>query len=134
MTNISKQSLDGQVANEIWIQLHEVIGRLSVAQTKLFLSEMLTESERIMLAKRLAAIVLIHEKHSDYAIAKTLKISDATSRKIRSGYRRGDYKSVITGIKKNKVDYAAFVETLIDAIHFGLPRYAGPDRWKLLKK
>ncbi|MCA9363473.1 hypothetical protein KC851_04085 [Candidatus Kaiserbacteria bacterium] len=134
MARISKQKLNDKVAKEIWQQLKETVGRLSGDQSGPFLEGLLGKNEQIMLAKRLAAIVLIHEGHSDYAIAHTLKISSATAGKLRANYQSEQYKKVISGIKKNKADYAAFVDDLIDIIHLGLPRYAGPGRWKLLNK
>lgn len=133
MTNVSKQSLDKKVAVEIWTQLGEVVGRLNANQAPLFLTCILTDSEQIMIAKRLAAIVLIHEEHSNYAISETLKISNATATKLRMAYMQGAYNDVLKGLRKNKTDYANFVETLIDAIHLGLPRYVEPKRLKAIK-
>jgi transposase len=87
-----------------------------------------------MVAKRLAMIVLIHEDHSDYAIAKTLKVSNTTVAKLRKRYDRKAFQSVITGMRKNRNEYLEFVETLLEVIHLGLPRYAGPNRYTLLKR
>jgi uncharacterized protein YerC len=134
MARISKRPLDEKMSAEIWQQLYETVGRLSSDQATTFLTDLLGPTEQTMLAKRLAAIVLIHEEHSDYAIAQTLQMSSATVHKLRLRYQQGRYDEVIKGVQKNKTDYIAFVDTLIDAIHFGLPRYAGPNRWKLLKQ
>jgi hypothetical protein len=134
MVRVSRNSLDKQVEKEISTQFIETLGRLSAVQSAPFISELLGEEEQIMLAKRLATIVLIHEDHSDYAIANTLKISNTTSAKLREQYNQGSFKSVIQGIKKNKTDYLDYVDTLVEIIHLGLPRYVGPGRWKLLKK
>jgi uncharacterized protein YerC len=134
MTNVSKQPVSKDVYKEIWKQLSEVVGRLSATQASPFLTDLLTESEQIMLAKRLAAIVLIHEEHSGYAISKILKMSWSTVDKLEEGYNNHQYDKVIHGIKKNKADYLEFIDTLVDLIHIGLPRYAGPNRWKFLSQ
>jgi uncharacterized protein YerC len=123
MVNVSKNALDEKLAGEIWQQLNEVIGRLSATQAPLFLSELLSDSEQIMLAKRLAVIVLIHERQTDYAIAETLNMSNSTVAKLRLRYQDGAFTSVIRGIQKNKTDYLEFVDTLFDMITLGLPRY-----------
>ncbi len=134
MARVSKKKLDQKLAREIWQQLIGTVGRLSAVQAGPFLEGLLGENERIMLAKRLATVVLIHEGHSDYAVSKTLQMSSATVTKLRTAYRKGHYDSVISGLKKNKTDYLKFVDDLIDMIHLGLPRYAGPNRWKFLTK
>tara|TARA_B100001989_G_C24528031_1_gene459847 strand:- start:242 stop:646 length:405 start_codon:yes stop_codon:yes gene_type:complete len=134
MTRVSNQKLDKLVAKEIWNQLGETIGRLSASKADPFLESILTPTEQIMLAKRLAIIVLIDEGHTDYAISKTLRVSSSTVARLRETYNFGSYRPVLSGLKKNKADYVDFVNTLVDVIHIGLPRYAGPDRWKLLKK
>ncbi len=131
MARVSKNELDQKLAKEIWQQLNETIGRLSGSQAGPFLEGLLGENERIMLAKRLAAIVLIHERHSDYAISITLRMSSATAGKLRRNYKDNRYEKVISGIKKNKADYLDFVDDLIDIIHLGLPRYAGPRKHKI---
>ena len=134
MARISKQKISGKVSNEIWSQLTETLGRLSANQSGLFINQLLGKEEQIMLAKRLAVIVLIHEQHSDYAISRSLKVSSTTVAKLRIKYKKKQFDAVIKGIKKNKADYVDFVNTLVDVIHIGLPRYAGPGRWKFLKK
>lgn len=128
MTNVSKKEMDQNLAREIWQQLNEAVGRLSSTQSTPFLEELLSESEQVMLAKRLAAIILIHEGHSDYAISETLCMSTDTVGRLRFKYNRGEFKSVVVGMQKNKTDYTEFIETLLDVIHLGLPRYSGPRR------
>jgi len=131
MARVSKKNLNPKLAKEIWQQLGETVGRLSSEQSGPFLAGLLGENEQIMLAKRLASIILTHEGHSDYAISLTLKMSSATVGKLRRNYRKGQYQKVITGMKKNKTDYLDFVDNLIDIIHFGLPRYNGPRKYNL---
>lgn len=128
MARISKQKISSRISNEISSQLTDTLGRLSANQSGLFVSQLLGKEEQIMLAKRLAIIVLIHEQHTDYAISKTLKVSDTTVSKLRLKYHNKEFDSVVKGIKKNKADYIDFLETLLDIMHMGLPRYAGPNR------
>lgn len=130
MTNVSKKKLSAKLYKEIWQQLNETLGRLSSTQATPFLQELLSESEQVMLAKRLAAIILIHEQHSEYAIAKTLHMSTDTIGKLKLRHESGEFKSIVKGMRKNKIDYNEFIETLLDIIHLGLPRYVGPHRFK----
>ena len=132
MARISKQLLDHSYTNELTAQLAEIIGRLSTIQATAFLNEFLGPEEKLMLAKRLAAVVMIHEQHTLYAVAQTLKISHATANVIKLRYDRGSYIETLRGLHKNKVDYGAFLDVLDTILKAGLPRYKGNENWKAI--
>ncbi len=132
MARVSKQPLEQSYTNELVEQLAEVIGRLSANQATAFLSEFLGTEEKLMLSKRLAAVVMIHEKHTLYAVAHTLKISHATANTIKLRYDRGAYTETLRSLHKNKIDYGAFLDTLDTILKAGLPRYKGNESWKAI--
>jgi uncharacterized protein YerC len=132
MARISKQSLDHSYTNKLTAQLAEIIGQLSATQATAFLTEFFGPEEKLMLAKRLAAVVMIHEQHTLYAIAHTLKISHATANSIKIRYDRGSYTETLRGLRKNKVDYGAFLDVLEIVLKAGLPRYKGNENWKTI--
>ena len=130
MARISKQALEGSYSDDLTDQLAEIIGNLSADQASNFLTEFFGPEEKLMLAKRLAAVVMIHEKHTLYAVAHTLKISHATAKTIKARYNLGHFKATLRGLHKNKTDYGAFLDTLDLILRAGLPRYKGKDNWK----
>jgi uncharacterized protein YerC len=132
MARVSKQPLEHTYANELIAQLAEVIGRLNAPHASAFLSEFLGPEEKLMLAKRLAAVVMIHEKHTLYAVAHTLKMSHATADTIKIRYDLGLYTETLRGLRKNKIDYGAFLDTLDLILRAGLPRYKGKENWNAI--
>lgn len=134
MARVAKRKLTEQHLEKLFAQLYTTIGALRVTQAELFLSELLGVEEKIMIAKRLAIIVMIHEKHSLYRVAQTLSVSSATAEKIKRRLTAGEYTNIIKLLKKNKTGYISILETIDSILHVGgiLPHYSGKDRLKNL--
>ncbi len=135
MVNVSKNQLDPKHLATLFSQLNTIVSRLNEVQADAFLTELLGPEERIMLAKRLATIIMLHEGYSQYRIAESLKLSGSTVSAITERYHRGDFKRIHTLFKKEPVTFTDFIETLDQVLHLGfLPRkYSARDRWKFLK-
>jgi hypothetical protein len=133
MTHLSKNSLDAKTESLLIEQMTEVLGRISQQQASGFVFEFLGREEKIMLAKRLAAITMIHEGGTTYSIGRTLHISPTTVGKLFERYDRGEFKSTISALTKNKIDYKQFVEMLDAILTVGgiMPRRNSPIRIKL---
>jgi len=125
MARIAKRKLKAQHLDELFDQLAETIGTLNTVQADLFVSELLGPEEKIMIAKRLAIIVMINESYSLYRIAETLCVSSATAEKIKRRFDKGAYTNLVTYLKKNKKGYDAILDTIDSILHLGgiLPRY-----------
>jgi Trp operon repressor len=79
MPHISKQKLKEGVINEIYSSLLEVLSEtMESKKRKRLLGELLTNTEKIMLAKRLAVIFLLAKKVPPYRIWNKLKVSPST--------------------------------------------------------
>jgi len=115
MARISKNRLSKDTEGLLIDQMTEVIGRISKTQAAGFIFEFLGKEEKIMLAKRLAAITMIHEGGSTYAIGNRLDISPSTVGKLYDRYIRGDFSNTIKTLTKNKTDYRQFLD-LLDSI------------------
>ena len=64
MPHISKRFLNKEEFKNINIQLYKVVSHLvRSGKTKLFFDEILTKTEKIMLSKRLAIIILLIKKN-----------------------------------------------------------------------
>src|SRR5690606_17399464 len=101
----------------LFAQLHGALGKSGEAEVKDFLSELLGSEEQIMLAKRLAAIVLITEGYSFYKVSRLLKISSATADKIGFKLKRGDYDHILRVVGKSRKSYFDFLNTLDSILH-----------------
>jgi uncharacterized protein YerC len=136
MARIAKKQLSQAHLDTLFIQLHTVLSNSSPKQVGSFLHELLGREERIMLAKRLAVIVMLSHGNSLYKTAQTLQVSTATAGKMQERLQRNDYTQLLTLLKKNKKQYHSFLETLDSLLHLGgvLPHYTGMDRYRNLNK
>jgi uncharacterized protein YerC len=136
MVRINRHEMTKKDLDRLFLQFDKILGRLDSRSTNTFLNELLGREERITLAKRFAAIVLIIEGSSEYRTARALKLSPTTAGKIASEIERGAYTGVIKLLKKNKRDYLKIIETIDSILHLGgiLPHRVGIDRYHFLKK
>lgn len=132
MVNINKNLLPKKDLNKLFLQLEVTIGKQNVPNTKVLINELLGYEERLTLAKRLAALVLLLEGYSQYKTAKLLKLSPTTTEKISTDMAAGRYNGTIKIIGGNKKNYFAILETLDSILHLGgvLPHYNGIDRYR----
>jgi uncharacterized protein YerC len=115
MARVSKQSLSSTQENELVAQLTEVMGRMNATAAEHFIFEFFGREEKIMFAKRLAIIALIHEQRPLHRIAVYLHVSETTVGKLSDRYERGEFRSTIQALTKNKTDYTKFLD-LLDSI------------------
>jgi hypothetical protein len=131
MAHISKHPLSPGKRDELFDQMNFIIGRLGKAGASLFFEEFLGPEEKIMLAKRLAAIIMCFEKNTVYRIAIVLKISFSTAERIKLNYQTGKYRSMEKILTENKHAYSQLLKTLEVILQAGLPP-RGRGRWKRL--
>lgn len=97
MPHVSKKKLNPKVLKQIFYFFKAIMADLETeGEVAAFLNSLLTRTEELMLAKRLAIVVLLLEKTPEAKIVKTLKTTYATVEKIRlildrkiSGYQVG---------------------------------------------
>lgn len=95
MAQISKRYLSAEVQNKISETLLEAVSQVKGKQeTGLFLNDLLTPTERVVLAKRLAIAVLLLKGWGYEAIQHFIKVSSDTVGKVslvvkqKEGYRK----------------------------------------------
>jgi uncharacterized protein YerC len=126
MPHVSKHPLKSRVREKITKQLVKFIVRSSRGTA--VLDELLTDTETIMLAKRLAAIFMILKDFSYYRISRTLKISTSTVKRLHQSVLTHEYPTFekIIGNKKEQDQFWKTVEMLLRA---GMPP-RGKGRWR----
>lgn len=99
MTQVSKRPLDKDVYSRIFeIFITAFIEINNKEKAEKFLTEIFSETEQIMIAKRLAIAFLLTKKYSFEAINKMLKVSVSTICRVNSS------------VKKEKSAYAAILQ------------------------
>ncbi len=134
MVNINRNRLTTEDQEYFLHQFDATLSKLELSGTSVLLNELLGKEERLTLAKRLAAIVLLHEGCSEYKTALVLKLSPTTTGIIASKMKLGAYTNSIKLLQKKKKDYFVFLETLDSILHLGgfLPHKVGLDRYRHL--
>ena len=123
MPHISKKLLERGKFLEIHKQFFKVIIELSRSgQAKVVLNNLLTKTEKLMLSKRLAIIVMLDQKESIYAIENTLKVSPSTVARMLLSYEKGKYSDLLKEIRKQNSFW-----TQIEKI---IPPRVGRNRFK----
>ncbi len=132
MTNISKRKLTEVQEVGLFEQLSKVFAGKNESEISALLGELLGREERIMLAKRFAAILLIHHKQTPYFIGQTLSLSPTTVGTLLERYDRGEYKALVKIYKKPTQTFFEIMDTIDDLLHLGglLPRYKGYNNKK----
>ncbi|MCK4918288.1 MAG: hypothetical protein KAS02_00680 [Candidatus Pacebacteria bacterium] len=132
MVNVSKQRLSRNVLNQINDRLISVVSNLKTNSfTGNFLDDLLSESEKITLAKRLAVIFMLQENISWYRISTLLKVSQTTVRKIAVDIDLEKYENIlkIVNQRKNRITFWTGMEIVLKA---GMPPIVGKGRWDFL--
>ena len=97
-----------------------------------FISEFFTPTEQIMFAKRLAAIMMIHNGYSFSAIERTLKLSPSTVTRLWR-MTETDKFTVIGRQKLKEKARKKFWDDFDVLVRLGMPEM-GKGRWKFLDK
>src|SRR3990172_2758701 len=102
MTQVSKFKLDKKTQDNLLKNLLTVISKLNKEdQAKLFLDDLLTRTEKIVLAKRLAIALMLESGNSYIEIKDLLKVSSSTIGVINNQLNNGaGYKMVIGRLQK----------------------------------
>src|SRR3989344_1919645 len=79
MPHISKKKLKKQVFQKIQEEFIDVLANIkSTKEGKQFIRELFTQTEQVMLAKRLAILFMLQKGYSFHMIERTLKVTPQT--------------------------------------------------------
>jgi len=129
MPHVSKKQLEKQVFLDIYDSFAFSVSGQS-KQKRGILNNILTKTEKIMLAKRFSAVFMLIEGASLYNIQHTLKISPSTAGRFAFNLDRGMYGNIEKSFS-SKQKRKNFWDTLETLIRFGMPPM-GRGRWKWL--
>ncbi|MES2966827.1 MAG: hypothetical protein V4668_03495 [Patescibacteria group bacterium] len=133
MVRLNKNLLTEIQLNDLFLQFSNLIN----PESDNILREILGKEEQIMVAKRLATIILIIEGKSLYSISRLLKISPTTADKIKFGVISGRYEHILQRLGKSKKNYFAILDTIDSILHLGglLPHYGNSSEgWKIVER
>ena len=130
MPHLSRHKVKHQLLQELYAQLIEKLGKAHSPQSKMF-EELLTETEKIMLAKRLALISLLSKGHSFEQISAMLKISPSTIARFSLAIENGKYDHITEYMTDKK--RSTILDSIVSVLATGMRPIHAP-RWKWLDK
>lgn len=132
MPHISAKKLKRETLNKLYNEFGKAFEKsVRKSGTRFFLADLLTKTEKIMLAKRFAVIYMLSEGVPTSYIAESLGMSYTTIFRMSLKYDIGKYSSLLKTIKDDKNDIWEILEKILRA---GLPPRYGRGRWKFLYK
>ena len=119
MTQISKSDLSPLVKSEIYNQLNHVVSECrDENEVELLFSELLTKTERIVIAKRLFIAVMLTKGYSYRDIRLVLGVSFPTVRSVQFWLEHGGkgYKQAVERIllEKKNIKILTVIKKIID--------------------
>lgn len=127
MPHVSRIKLPKNIESQLLENFDSVLSSISDRERMImFLNALLTNTERLMLAKRLAAVVLISEELDDSKISRALNITRITVAKIRYYYEsraREGYDIALKEIQSKRIK--AQFRKMLDALGRYAARAAG---------
>ena len=130
MPHISNKKLNDKSFYKIYDQLISIFDTAGTnRKSNLLLKEFLTETEKIMLAKRLAVVFMLYEGVSRYYISEILLLSPSTVDRISLSYEVGKYPFIASVVKRNSRTVWNVVEEII---HGEVSKRLGNRRFRWL--
>ncbi len=134
MTHVSSKELDSKLSEELFRKLLKVLGQAEKKDNLLpVVEELLTSTEKTMLAKRLAIILMLTENTPQHRVVDILKVSPTTVAKISLGIEIGKYKAILQTSKKGKIDLEKLVWGVL-TVGGIMPPKIGKKYWRKYSK
>lgn len=106
MSQVSKHFMNPKIANKVYeVFINSIKNTKSKDEVINFIDDLLSQPEKIMLAKRVAiAFMLLEDKYTYSEISRTLKISFGTIAKVHStfAFRGSGYRKIIGDLTLKK--------------------------------
>jgi len=136
MTNISKDPLTPEQEQDLFTQMSALFAGKSKPNIQNLLSDLLGHEEQVMLAKRLAIIIMLERKQTAYFIGTTLHVSPATVTRINSLRKAGYYEHITKLCNTKSITVITILEGIDSILHLGgiLPHYGHTHKSEAYKK
>jgi uncharacterized protein YerC len=120
MAQVGKQELRSQTRKAIAKQMNQALFATDRSLSRDLFDELITDIEQLMLAKRLATILMLADEHSYYRIQQSLGVSASTSKRLHGLLIRGAFPS-IEKLLENRRKRAELIQSVEQILQAGLP-------------
>lgn len=134
MPHVSGRELDSKTFHKIFDKLIKTLEKAQKGGRLLpVLNELLTDTEKIMLAKRLAIVLMLRGKTPQHRISEALIVSPTTVNKMSRDVEIGRYDAILSISKAGSIDLERIVWHLLTAGGIMPPRVGG-KYWRKYKR
>jgi len=114
MPHISKKKLDDKTSDQLEKYMLSILRDSGSKERVLVFQELLTKTERVMMAKRIVMLLLLKKGMSFYKISELIGVSPSTVSRFDCAVSRGKYRQTVKWVWKNSEEGAAdvFLEAL----------------------
>ncbi|MAJ97266.1 hypothetical protein CL644_00185 [bacterium] len=129
MAFVSKKVFSTETQKRIRQQFIELFARQRTRKAiATVLDQLLTDTERMMVAKRIVLILMLHNNSSYYEIYEALGISTDTSARWHTLLKAGELEAITKSLKQKK-SREHLLDTVEIILRSGMPPIAGRDRY-----
>lgn len=132
MTQVSRIPLKKEIETRVYEVLMESVAAAKSHDTvSRLLDDLLSPTERLMIAKRLSIALLLYKRYDQRTISKWLKVSSTTVSKVSLSMQvgRGGYRSIIESILRNE-ELKGFIQKIELALSdIILPKHVARSSW-----
>ena len=134
MPHISSRRLDSALLEKLFNKLVTIFEKAqSKKSLQLLIDEILTSTEKIMIAKRLAIVLMLSGNTPQHKIADVLKVSHTTVVKMSLGVEIGKFNSILKISKEERVDIEKLVWNIL-TVGGIMPPKIGRKYWRKYSK
>lgn len=136
MARLNKHELSTKQLEHLFKQLSILLSSSSDKNVHSLLQQLLGPEEQIMIAKRLAVVILLEQGYSYNQIADNLHISISTASNIDNRLQTGYIRKIVDTADKDKDGYKNLVSLIESILSAGgiMPSRAGLDRYRGLRQ
>src|SRR3989344_8188699 len=137
MTQVSKYPISKKVADRIFeVFLKTIVEIKNNKEADEFISDLLTPTEKIMLAKRLAIAFLLEKGYDYRTIQKIIRVSAPTITSVNTARKYGSegYRNLIERIVKEEKLVKFLDDVIIKVLSIPAGKGKGSGAWTYLKQ
>lgn len=134
MPHISSKKLSSHFSEKLFRKLLAVLGQAQNKQSLAsVVNELLTPTEKTMLAKRLAIILMLESNTPQHRVVEILKVSPSTVAKISLKIEIDKYTAILKISQREKIDLEKLVWNILTAGGI-MPPKVGRKYWRKYSK
>ncbi len=103
MPHISKHKVSDSVKQDLEEYLTALVASAGSNTRKLVFRELFTNTERIMIAKRIMILFLIEKRTATHTISEILRVSPSTVARFEGLTQQGTYKKTIAWLQRKEI-------------------------------